>query len=74
MKGKFLLYERRKIYGLLEKVFRLILSSEPYVFCDSFVRYPLRRINLIDIISTSAKRIGLYLCPKQISHQKEQDK
>jgi len=49
MKGKFLLYERRKTYGSLDKVFRLILSSEPYVFCDSFVRYPRRRVNLIHV-------------------------
>lgn len=64
MKGKFLLYERRKTYGSLGKVYLKTLTSEPYVFCDSFVRYPRRRVNLIDVIIISAKPIGLYLCQK----------
>ncbi len=61
MKGKFLLYERRKTYGSLDKVFRLILSSEPYVFCVSFVQYLLRHVNLIHVINTPAKTNGSYL-------------
>ncbi len=61
MKGKFLLYERRKTYGSLGKVYLKTLTSEPYVFYDSFVCYPRRRVNLIDVISTSTKANGWYL-------------
>lgn len=60
MKGKFHLYERRKTYGSLDKINLKTFPGEPYVFCVSFVRFPLH-VNLIDVISTPTKVNGSYL-------------